>query len=705
MSDGDGHHATHVLTLPTLEHGLKQLVQHSPPVELILENRSRFAVADPALIVRAFPKDFPRIQVNEYITSLRLRDGHPAGREITPSGVRPGTVLGFAEIESILHEGEALPPDAWLKIVTRQEKAKLPREGSPGLIREPRGLFLCPGLPADRIAGARVGGVEFQLLLDLGQLNAGSPRYTALRDAVHKAAESRLRHWQRSAALTRIAESKTDLPIVCAGGVPIVRETLAACLRARGFRRCSTLASPADGTFREPTLLLQTGPWEAQGTGAQVEEPHLVPLEGDLLPLLAPLDTLLPWRDLPYRPVPGDPPRLTPAALGEQMDELAMRTRKAQEGRSIADNRLLMLQQEQGVLGEAQAKLADLLEAGEALQVWSGSLPAGVKQVLVFSHDQEEAGAVLQALRGVPKKRWFDLSPFVDADALRSLSLEPVQHYLQAGMMVITAASRERLRGLQQQLVTARMETEHGLSEGAAAQRFYEEEQVKIAAAQDALARQWVRDAFDQWLDDHMPALLDRLEGLRGRHERRWFSRALVNRAVIVPSLAENRPALVRACGELFPGFHEEHSRVIHHTYEPLDALTTDAHHALRTNEDGMRLPEEAVREKVKETLRDRNEELFTAYLAGIVEDLEDARADLVLIEHPQETAFRILTHLRHALPALEETPVVVIVPDDWAPPPDGALPWPRTRVVSLPRLGALTQEDCVRYLRQLYAA
>ena len=164
-----------VLTLSTLEHGIKQLVQGSPPVELHLDNQARFTVSDPALIIRSFPTEFPRIRVNEHLTALRLRKTDPTGRDLTPSALRPGQLLGFAEIESILHNGDALPPEEWLKATLHAEKIKLPRSGSPGLLREPKGLYLCPGLPVSRVTGATVQGVTFPFLLDLKESRDAHP--------------------------------------------------------------------------------------------------------------------------------------------------------------------------------------------------------------------------------------------------------------------------------------------------------------------------------------------------------------------------------------------------------------------------------------------------------------------------------------------------------------------------------------------------
>ena len=694
-----------VLTLSTLEHGIKQLIQAEAPVQLQLDNQSRFTVSDPAFIVRRFPREFPRVQVDGHIRALRLRNQSGRSSEVTPSALPPGSLIGFSEIESVVGAGEALPPADWLKATLRAEKIRLPRNGSPGLIRETNGIFLCPGIPIARVTGASLGGIAFPYLLDLGQLSTGSRQFSAVRDAVRRAGNRHSRQWRETTARTRLAEAKADLPIVCGGGLPLVRETFAALLKDHGFQRCSTLASPAEGTFREPALLLQVGAWDGAEPGAQVEEPHLVPLADELLPLFAPLDGVIEWQALPYRPYTATAAPLTPESFAEQLEQLAARRRKARDGLSMAEKRGLLLEQELQVLGAAKDKLAELLEARAALQVWTGALPRGVRQAVVFSHDQEEAGAVMQALAGIAKKRWFDLSPYRDADALRTLSLDPLRNYLDGGVMVITSTSRERLKRLQEQVAADIAEVTRGLAECRSALRFYDEEQGRIAAGTEALARQWVHDALADWLEQNMAALLERLDALRNRHERRWFSRALISRVVIISSRGENRAALLGACRELFPGFNEGHSRVVPYEYEPLDVLPAEDRKAARDAEGAAAVSREALQAKLDDALVERNRILFENYLNVVTADLEELRADLVLIEQRREPAFAIVEHLRRRLPALGDTPVIVILPDYWAPEDDQPLPWHHTRVVSLRRLGALTTEECTKHLRALYSA
>jgi len=84
--------------------------------------------------------------------------------------------------------------------------------------------------------------------------------------------------------------------------------------------------------------------------------------------------------------------------------------------------------------------------------------------------------------------------------------------------------------------------------------------------------------------------------------------------------------------------------------------------------------------------------------------DLTGMRTDLVLIEHRPEIASRILEHVRRAAPRLENVPAVLILSELWAPPADKPLPWPRTRVALLPRMGTLSAKDCAEHLSALYS-
>ena len=718
------HRAQLVLTLSTLEHGIKQLIQGPLRVQLLLDGQARFSVTDPALIIPRFPADFPRLRLDDHLTALHLKGKAGTVREVQPLDVPMGTLLGWSELDAIGSKGELLEPLDWLKLTLRAEKIKLPRAEETGLIRERQGLFLCPGLPAGRVTGVVVEGVAFHHLIDLGTLGGASPHFDAVCESVRETGTRHQRRWQDAEARTRNAEAMRDLPVVCGGGAPLVRETFAALLAGKGFARCSTLANPDEGTFREPALLLQIGPWpdgtESTALNAQVEEPMVVPLEADMARITQPLNILwppaktspeegsaeeAPWQALPWRRMEqGDPP-LTPDRFELRAAELSDRRAKAGSGHTLARNRHTLLTQEVAVIATARTRLAQLLEAHGTVQVWSGALPPSARQVLVFSHDSEEAGAVLQALPGIAKKRWFDLAPFSSPDALQNLDLASLRDYGDRGVMVITSASREKLRALDASLAGQDSAAREGLKECESAGAFYEEEERKTSAATETLARQWLVDALGQWLHRNMPALLERLAVLRTRHERRWFSRALVNRVAIIPSSGENRPALLAACGDVFTGFKKDNSRVVHYDYEPQPALSAEDRKALRDSL-GTEPPDpETWRAWQDRALGERNRAQLDAYLEVICNELTGFKADLLLIEQRSPVAFTILEHLRKELPSLAEVPAVVILPDLWEPEPDSAMPWPRTRVVSLSRMGALDVKESTRRLRELFGA
>jgi hypothetical protein len=698
-----------VLVVSTLDHSLRQLIQGPYPIRLVLDNGSRFRVSDPAMVVDAFPSGFPRLAVHDHLTRIRLRQKRGKVDEIAPLRLAQGVVLGLDEIEAVEQLGERMEPAEWLKRVAKAEKLKLPKGLPLGLLRESKGLYLFPGVPVGRVRGVCVGDVEYAHLLDMGQLTLQSPHFAALLNGVRQSSRW---HGQRDAEVARAlaeAAGKRDLPIVCGGGVPVLNELFAERLAAEGFARLATLEGFRDDLFREPTLVIRLSHFADEGIGVQVEPPTIFPIEDDLAVPLTALHGLPPLTEVPYIPGEGAQPqaqaRLTDAQLAESRGQVLARGNRARAGRDLAEKRVLLLQQEHGVLETARGELTALLEAKDSLLIWSGSLPAGVKQVLVFSHDQEEAGAVLQALTGVSKKRWFDLSPVTSAESIRALAHAPVEEYRRDGVLIVTASSRERLNDLRE-----RIEQDHGqvakqLDEAQAALTFYQGELDKAVAAQHALARQWLRGVFDGWLAQHRPRLAEQIEHLRLRHERQWLARAMIHRVLTISSNGENRPALVDACRQLYPGYNDEHSVVVPYDFEPLDALPREQADAVlqKAREEG--LDDTHGRERLDAALGDQNNALFNSYLDVLGKEVEPVLADLVLIEHRAPVAGAILEFLRARVPELKDVPAVLILPEDWLPPENQALPWPNTRVVILRRMGGLTAREVERALATVHPA
>src|SRR5262249_27275237 len=109
--------------------------------------------------------------------------------------------------------------------------------------------------------------------------------------------------------------------------------------------------------------------------------------------------------------------------------------------------------------------------------------------------------------------------------------------YAQNGVLVITLASRDRLREQQTELeqTLAGVRTELGETEEAL--RFYQEEAAKTRAATHQLARRWVSQSVQAWLNLNMERLLQLMDEVRHKHERQWFSRALMNRVLVIGSM------------------------------------------------------------------------------------------------------------------------------------------------------------------------
>ncbi len=63
----------------------------------------------------------------------------------------------------------------------------------------------------------------------------------------------------------------------------------------------------------------------------------------------------------------------------------------------------MVLGQEVQVLEAAGEKLAQILNG--AVQTWTGELTEPVRQLLLLSHDEEEAATVMRSLPRISKKR------------------------------------------------------------------------------------------------------------------------------------------------------------------------------------------------------------------------------------------------------------------------------------------------------------
>lgn len=684
------------LTLHNLEHGLRHLVQGRQPVTYHLDNGTRFSLNDPRLLIGGFPEGYPRLRVNAHLNALRLKGRRGPGREVRPQSLPDGSLLGFSQLDAVVRQGQPVAPEDWLREVTRAERVRLPARAPVALYREPDGLYLFPGVPVPRVRAVSVGGVTFSPLLDLGMLTDASPGFAG---AVRAVREAHGRHGRAIAALTarvRDAESRTDLPVRCAGEVGLLNRTMAALLRRRGYARVTAEepgGPPPDDA--EPGLVLQLSPAEGEPPRSAV----VLEAVPELAPRLALLDPLMEWRTLDGQ-APAEP--LDEAEFVERRDRLAARVRKAEAGLGLARRRRLVLEQEVEVLDAAAERLEALL--APPVQEWQGTAPPGARQALVLSFDNEEAHAVMQALPGIAKKRWYDLSAAREPDTVQGLSLQPVADYGRDGAVLITPDARERLEGWQRRYAADRERQADELEATRAASEGYREELDKVARARRQLALRWVRQCLQAWLDEREASLLEALAELRPRHERHWFQRTRVSRLALVSASGENRAALEEACREVYPHFDPELSAVVPYDYEPLDDLPEEQRGAIMAEGQAAEWPPERLEARLREALERENGERLEHYLQIVTSEVGRLpRLDLVLVEHPPGLAGRLVEHLRETLTTARSAPAVLVLPDTWTPSADRIVPLPHTRTVIIRRMGALTAAACAERLRALY--
>ncbi|MDH5752142.1 MAG: hypothetical protein OEZ59_06960 [Deltaproteobacteria bacterium] len=691
------------LALATLHEGLRRLVQGPAPVRLILENGATLSVSDPGLLTEKFPEGFPRLKVNDHVTALLLRRQGRQSAEVRPEVLKKGALLGFGEIEGIRVGEKSLSVDKWLGRLRKETGLKLSWTGG-GLIQEPQGLFLFPGIPFDEVAKVRLGEVTFENLLGLGHLFPEAASYQDLLKSIRKTGNRIRNEYDAHNRRLRESEARADLPVVCAGGAPLVRETLAALLAGRGFARCSAMEHPAEGVFREPTLLIQVGAWPSDGQAAQVEPPVLWRIDEPLEKLFAPLDGVLDWRSLSQAPLDGKQKKLTSTRLRDEVESAAKLEGKAVKGLEFARKRHLLLKQEAEVLQRALDKCALMLSADDAQLVWEpGKLPKHLKQGLVLSFDPEEAGAILQALAGLGRKRWLDLSSCQEPEQVAGLDLTIMDQYREQGLVVIAGGTRMRLEAIESQTRDQLEEAREQIRETGRAQGFYEDESARCRRQRDDLARRWVRDSLLGWMQRHGDDLEDYLHVIRERHEKRWFSRGLVRKVAVIPSSRENGEALLEGCRKVFPGLNRERSHVIWYDHEGLHRLPRERQEELIKKSREAGHSAHVINDILRQVMHEHNRMALDEYKRQVTQEMRMTHPDLLVIENDRETASELLEHLRKNIHNLAQTPVVLVLGDGWSPADGEPYPWYHTRVLLIRRLGCLSGDDFAGQLQTVF--
>ena len=692
--------AEKVLVLDSLEKGIRNLLTNFGQLEVRLENGSAFTFSDSACLVRSFPADFPKVPVHDLAGIVRLKK--TKGQEIRLLDLPFGTLLGFDEIEVLLHGADLRRPKDWLKAVAKQHGLKrIPP--TVGLIREKNGVFLFPGVPFHRIQGLRVDGIEFSHVVETKRLTADADQFVSFLGAVNDVAEVQEAAFHDHNLRLRRAELLTEIPIICGGSNIPLRETMAALLNRRGHQRCFSLNSLEDGLLKEPALLLKLDAWREYKPTVQVHEPLLMDLAKEVVDGLRPLEGLLAGRKLVFQPPPPSLPEISPESFSQRKKRLADRAKKAAKAMKEEGRRHALLKQEVQVQETAYSKLTELLEAEEAVQVWDGTLPDNIHQALLFSHDKEEAGAVLQALSKVAKKRWFDLSDYTSADRIQSLSLDEVNHYREQGVILITSSSQNRLAALRNEIEEVLPHAKKSLEQCEREKAKQQEQLDSVDQGIIQLAQEWMWHTLDGWLSSHEEQLFHALDSLRDRHERLWLNRSHIHRALVLQSVQENMEPLLDTCVELFPAFNRNLSVVVPYEFDFQDELPEKEIAKIQDQARTEKLSAKALQGRMETALRKRNESLFADFLQVVSGELVGVRVDLIVIEHHPEIATRILTHLRKTLANLTKTPALLVLSDNWAPPQGKPLPWEHTRAALYRRLGPISAQDCAEHLRPLF--
>ncbi|MDH4121946.1 MAG: hypothetical protein OEV94_10175 [Deltaproteobacteria bacterium] len=648
-----------VLALFGVTAGLRQLVETAGPVQFMLENQSRFNISDPELLLEHYPEEYPHPRVNGYLRALKVplpgaAPGTVAWGEVGLMDLPMGTLISLHRVGEVMAMDGPQDPRRWLKNVLKKEQITTPWKAPAALYREPKGLFLYPGIPANRVQGVVVKGVGFSGLLDTRRLgNREAP--AQLAGALEVIADRRRQEWQAAETRLRTAENRAELPVWCHGRLPTLERLMVRVLQRWGFARAGMILPGENPSVEEPGLVLELTAVKQRVTLAQgLERLPAVSLAPELRGKLGFLARDRSWHDLPWEVIDrvGWEERVEAARVEEWRKRMAADIRAARKQAAGEHRRQILLGQEESVLERARENLGDFLLRGGRVRLWEGAAPPAISKALVLTHDREEAEIMLADMPHVSKKRWLDLSPFRSPESLQASQRETLNHYLDGGAVFITPGALRRVTHIHDTLSRQLVEARESLDTSRAEHQTQTATEARAKETSQRLALQYAGVVLNDWVAAREPALTARLAALRRRQEQDWFTPALVTSCAIVGNSDDSRQGLTAAAQRLFPGMKPARLRVLPYQFDPPDN------------------PRQR-REMLEDYLR-------------VVENELNFQPDwsMILLEDEPATAFPLLERIRAAKPPLSRAPVVLLLTRPWLPEEHAPLPWRRVRVI-----------------------
>ncbi|MBF0287864.1 MAG: hypothetical protein HQM14_08600 [SAR324 cluster bacterium] len=499
------------LIIENIEKDLYPFITYNPDV--ILVNKMQLTVSDPALLLTKSIRSFPRIRIDSSALRIEYQGLNNSLVNQSLEEIPSNRLISLNHIHTIFTEKGPQVVEEWLPSFLEQQKKDLSISHIKGVLREKQGCYLFPGIPVDRIAVMKLGDVEIHSILSFQQLS--------LRSVSFKRTIQQLQSYTaRRPAPVSLPEpdnnsAPVSVPIRCLGKSLFVNqlvELFLSKMEVENIRFINHLP-PGTQTLEDSMIWVLLSHFEdvtLQG--------KYVDLHEAIQDILHPLTFFVEVDELKI--LPGfSKETISRIELEEQRDQLMKQEKMLTQEQRLAQNKYLLLSQEEKVLKDATQIAQYLMQylANSILwnEVSSQKTVLEVPQVLFFCEEQDQAYELNQQMTSIAKKLWINPYDYQDADQLCHLNIHGVQQYADHGMIVITSKSMKHWENLNNEIFERYQEVTKDLVVQKQVVDQSGLEIIDILKKKEDLALRWIYTSFEQLMSKQKTKILKRIRAIQ----------------------------------------------------------------------------------------------------------------------------------------------------------------------------------------------
>ncbi len=500
-----GYPTQYGLILESPQKDLYPFIAYHPEVTLV--NKMRLTVSDPSLLVHQPIRRFPRIRIDSVALRVEYQGSHDSMVNQAIEEIPSNRLIPFNHLQTVYTEKGPQSPDAWLTDFLQEQDQSAVKEQVKGFLKEEQGCYLFPGIPVDRIETMTLGDIRIHYMLAYEQLSLRSVSFKRMVEALKES----------KPAPSREAQTASPSSLVrCLGNIRIVNQLMDMLLTQQGLSGIRFISELPPGTHALESSLV----W------VQLTEFKEVVLQGDRLDLhkaiqemLQPLTFFIEIDQLKIHPG-FSTDALPRIELEQQRDFLTKREKHIFRNQQLAQNKLILLEQESVILHSASGVAEKLMQCLINSMPWEDAMahPHQLQstQVLIFCQDQGQAYELNHELPHVSKKLWLNPFEYTDADQLCHLPIESVQQYADAGTIVIDGPAMKHWESLHNQVFDRHQEVSQDLVRQQDILEQTQTAEADLRHKQAELALRWFYLSLKTMLDQHYPDLIRAIRKLQG---------------------------------------------------------------------------------------------------------------------------------------------------------------------------------------------